>query len=99
MPEYGLYNEKHDKIQSYDKEGAREELQSRLDQAQSEEQKQREMRNFLTGIRSGAKFQQTGAATQDSLFGNKYQSLMSIEEREKQIKKSGSELNQKENNS
>ena len=41
MPEYGLYSEKHDKIQTFEKEQAREELQTRLNQAETEEQKQR----------------------------------------------------------
>ena len=52
MPQYGLYDNESGKIQYYGKNEARQELNTRLINAQTDEEKQKRMADFLTGIHS-----------------------------------------------
>ncbi|HAG70228.1 MAG TPA: hypothetical protein DCL38_09700 [Lachnospiraceae bacterium] len=80
MPKYGLYDEESGKIQYYAKDEARQELNTRLENARTDEEKQKEMADFLTGIRSEVTFHDTKQGKAERLYGDKYHELLSSDE-------------------
>ena len=98
MPQYGLYEEESGKIRNLSKEEARTELNTRLDAARTTQEKQKRMEDYLTGLHSGVRFNETSQTRREKVFGDKYKNILSTEERRKQIGKSGTELYQKDKN-
>ncbi|HAV01252.1 MAG TPA: hypothetical protein DCW47_08715 [Lachnospiraceae bacterium] len=98
MPQYGLYEEESGKIRNLSKEEARTELNTRLNAARTTQEKQNRMEDFLTGLHSGVRFNETSQTRREKVFGDKYKNILSTEERRKQIQKSGTELYQKDKN-
>ncbi len=98
MPEYGLYSEKTGKLTSLSKQEARNELKNNLADAISDEEKQKHMSDYLTGIHSGVRFRSTRKTLEDSSFGNEFKDILSSEERRRQTRKSGTELFRKATN-
>ena len=98
MPQYGLYEEESGKIRNLSKEDARGQLNANLDAAQTTQEKQKRMEDYLTGLHSGVQFNETGQTRREKVFGDKYKNILSSEERRQQIEKSGTELYQKNKN-